>query len=450
MYEQENQYFEENDEDKKKDLKVTIEKLRDQLIIFKLQEDGNNEALKKYNLIKNSRVKPFFIWELEFSKVFIDKGGFDIVIGNPPYIGFHNVPNKDYFKGKYVSANGKYDFYVLFIEKGLQLLKENGYISYICPSYFYKRNYGKKLREFILKKTCIKFIADFSDNQIFDTATTYTCIFGFEKNENNEQNIIRVLGRDLKGKNHEIFQKSLKEPVWMLDGNNEMEVIYRIRHKSQFVFADITKSISQGIVTGNNDVFILNKDTIEKRGINYEFLKPIYKGKNIRNGKLIFNNEYIFYPYEIDEKGRNTLISEDIINMNNPQLYAYLAEQKETLLSRDYFKKSNKKWYELWNPRKMSHFYSRKFVFSEININNDFVLCNECFYSDSVCGAELKGEYIKYEDYVSKYLNSDVISSLYRKISVPKANGYLIYKNAFLIDLPIFIPDDYDKNFKKY
>lgn len=434
--------FETKDSERKTEIKEIINKKEYELIEYKvLRENKDINELKK---IMKERKKPYFLWKMKFSRVFNENKGFDIVIGNPPYIGFQKVQNKEYYKKKYFSANGKYDFYVLFIEQGINLLKENGIISFICPSYFYKRNYGKNIRKLILSQMNIKFIVDFKDSQVFDSATTYTCIFGFQK-ECNKDNKIRIVNSNLEQNNYyEILQLSLKEPVWMLEQNKDMELVNLINMKSKFNFGDITKSISQGIVTGNNTVFILNKQKIKQLNINMEFLKPIYKGKNIRNGNIIHDDEFVFYPYEINKKGKNDLIKEEIIKEKNPNLYQYLLSKKNILLSREYFLKSNKAWYELWNCRKKIHFLNRKFVFSEMNNKNDFVLCNECFYSDSACGAELIEEFKKYDIYIQKYLNSSIITELYKRISVPKANGYLIYKNAFLKNLPIYIPDNID------
>ena len=436
--------FDEKNTKIKIQIKDEIENKEWELIEYKLLKDNKKEEFKKLEKTRSENRKPYFLWKMNFSKIFKEKGGFDIVIGNPPYIGFQNVPNKKYYKNKYFSANGKYDFYVLFIERGIELLKNKGIISFICPSYFYKRNYGKNIRKLILENVNIKFIVDFKDNQVFDSATTYTCIFGFEKDYDNDNKIKIFDGSLDKNSLYKIPQISLSEPVWMLEKNEDMQLVNLINTKSKFKFGDITKSISQGIVTGNNTVFILNKQKIEQENMNMNFLKQVYKGKDIRNGVLINNNEFIFYPYEIDEKGNNKLIKEEVIKENNPNLYNYLLSKKDLLLSRKYFLKSNKKWYELWNCRKKNHFINRKFVFSEVNKKNDFVLCDECFYSDSACGAELVESFKKYEIYIQKYLNSSVITELYKKISVPKANGYLIYKNAFLKNLPIYIPDNID------
>jgi hypothetical protein len=374
--------------------------------------------------------------------VFRDNGGFDIVIGNPPYIGFHNVPNKDYFKNKYISANGKYDFYVLFIEEGLKLLSSRGIISFICPSYFYKRNYGKNIRNLLLDKTNIKYIADFADYQIFDSALTYTCIFGAQNGRIQNENV-KILGESLNEQNaYYIQQDDLKEPSWNLEKSENNAILERIMSKTDIKFGDITKSISQGIVTGFNDIYLVNENVIAQYNLEKTYLERAYKGRDIRNGALIDTDTYIFYPYEIDKNGKTIPISEQIFKDTSPNMYEYLYSRKDDLLSREYFAKSSKQWFELWNCRKKEHFYNKKFVFAEINMFNDFALVEKCFYTDSACGAELKDEYQKFYKYLLLYLNSDVVTYIYKKVSVPKANGYSIYKNAFLKELPILLHDE--------
>lgn len=87
-------------------------------------------------------------------------------------------------------------------------------------------------------------------------------------------------------------------------------------------------------------------------------------------------------------------------------------------------------------------------MFSEIGLVNDFVLVDECFYTDSVCGSELKTNYKKYESFIHRYLNSKLATYIYKKVSVPKANGYSIYKNAFLKAMPIILPHN-EQNFEE-
>lgn len=428
-----------NNTEEKKQLKERIEGLRDLVILTQL--DGcDPEKIQRYHKTKRMASKPYILWQLDFARVFREKGGFDIVIGNPPYIGFHKVPEKEYNKKHYFTADGKYDFYVLFIERAVQLTSPTGFVSYICPSYFYKRNYGKRTRELLLMNTSIQYIADFSDYQIFDSALTYTCIFGASKIANSD-NTIRILNKGLGiDGSHRISQSSLSEPTWILEKAETNAILEKVQNASKFTFGDITESISQGIVTGNNDVYLIDNDIIDNLQLETLYLHKAYKGKDVGGGQLHDGGYMVFYPYRINDKGKTVCISEEELKLTAPNIYAYLLDRKQILLSREYFVKSSKAWYELWNPRKMQHFYRRKFVFSEIGLINDFVLVDECFYTDSVCGSELKSEYVKYETFIHRYLNSRLATYVYKKVSVPKANGYSIYKNAFLKSMPIVLP----------
>lgn len=292
----------------------------------------------------------------------------------------------------------------------------------------------------ILDNTSIKYLADFADYQIFDSALTYTCIFGIQNGIQNE-NKIKILHEDLSEKSvYYIEQSDLKEPSWNLEKAENNSLLVKVLSKSDYKFGDITKSISQGIVTGFNSIYLLSQECIKDNKLEMNYLEPAYKGKDIRGGQLIDTGTYVFYPYII-QNGKTIVVKEEQLKEESPNLYQYLFERKEELSKREYFNKSNKNWYELWNCRKKEHFYNKKFVFAEINMFNDFALVEKCFYTDSACGAELKEEYKEYYNYMLLYLNSDVITYIYKKTSVPKANGYSIYKNAFLKELPIILDE---------
>jgi hypothetical protein len=135
--------------------------------------------------------KPFFIWKLEFIDVFEGKKGFDVVIANPPYV---NVEEIDEGIKKYIHlfqlAYQKYDLYVLFYEKALSLLKDNGVLNFISSNKFLSQGYGLLLRRYLLKLE-INIIINFNFN-IFDSAVVRTCIVQVTKKEPHK-NIIRVI-----------------------------------------------------------------------------------------------------------------------------------------------------------------------------------------------------------------------------------------------------------------
>lgn len=117
------------DHESKRDIKKKIQEIYDAIIAHQLKD--NPKVMEDYKNVKNQAKRPFILWQLYFPKVFQENKGFDIVIGNPPYIGFQRVPNKEYLNSHYFTAWGKYDFYVVFIEKGINLLNNKGALTYI-------------------------------------------------------------------------------------------------------------------------------------------------------------------------------------------------------------------------------------------------------------------------------------------------------------------------------
>jgi len=111
-------------------------------------------------------------------------------------------------------------------------------------------------------------------------------------------------------------------------------------------------------------------------------------------------------------------------------------------MSRDYFKHSNKLWFELWNPRNISQFNNEKILTPELSPTNNFALAKrEHFYGDTVCGITLKNDSLLSVLSLLGILNSKLIEFIYKSTTVPKAGGFYIYKVMFLKDIPIAIPD---------
>ena len=137
--------------------------------------------------IKNNVIyKNAFEWRFEFPEVLNDNGdfvGFDLVIGNPPYIRQEEISTfKPYLQQKYPSYAGTADLYVYFIDLGIQVLDTCGDFTFIIPNKWMRAGYGKNLRNNIIKQK-VELIIDFGDLQVFEEATTYPCILSFSKSE---------------------------------------------------------------------------------------------------------------------------------------------------------------------------------------------------------------------------------------------------------------------------
>ncbi len=122
-----------------------------------------------------------FDWNVEFKEI-MDNGGFDVVIGNPPYVNANdlkkNITDDQYLflKGNYVTARGTVDLYIYFFEKGLNILNKKGILSFITPNRFLSASYGKALRKYLIEKCQITSLIDYSDKSVFPDASTYPVI----------------------------------------------------------------------------------------------------------------------------------------------------------------------------------------------------------------------------------------------------------------------------------
>lgn len=183
----------ENDANRKK---LIIEKIQDtRKELLRLNFSGTNKE-KELFYIDKSHNKPYFSWLLEYIEVFIENEGFDIVIGNPPYVDYRKIDNitKKYLEGNSYSAriSKMASLYVYFIEKGYKLCNSTGNLIYINPYQYLNADSGIGIRKFIFDNNIgIDKIIDVSNIKVFSTADTYTCINSFIKNRKDKIDVYR-------------------------------------------------------------------------------------------------------------------------------------------------------------------------------------------------------------------------------------------------------------------
>lgn len=439
----------------KEEIKQEIQKIYDDIILEQI--GGDHELRDAYfeSIVESS--KPFILWQLYFPRVFKENGGFDIIIGNPPYIEFKKLDSesKDIFKKRFQSANGKYDIYVVFMEYACELLNKEGTLAFINPTMFMKRDYGKAIRKFVYENFRIKSIVDFSDKQMFESATTYTGIFIYDKNGNEEKTIkYYKLNKDLnisnasslygllKGEMFSYIEKNQNDlgESWSFEDEEDAELLNIISNKT-CTLKSITTAIFQGIASGKDEVFYVDESTICEYGLEKKLLKKLYKGKDIKKYNASWSGYYVLYPYI-----KNQLVPENELIEKYPNTYSYLCKMRELLKGRGYFDKSSKKWYELWNQRDSNNFDEPfKIITAEINRDNNFYLDTEGAYGNTkIYTIILKNRDESFYYYLLGLLNSDVLDYVYKKLSVPKAGGFYAYKTQFLELLPIKLLDNRD------
>ncbi len=160
-------------------LNLLLRALRERQLLPELRDN-----IKRGNslIAQGASEKHPFVWEREFPDV-MQEGGFDVVIGNPPYVRIQSLPrdDADYYRNHYESAFGSFDIYVMFIEQGLRLLKPGGRLGFITSGKFLKAEYGKRLQQHIRREATVEEIVDLSAQQVFSDATTYPVMLVLRK-----------------------------------------------------------------------------------------------------------------------------------------------------------------------------------------------------------------------------------------------------------------------------
>ena len=380
--------------------------------------------------------------------------GFDIVIGNPPYVEFKNLERdiKDTLNG-YKATRGKYDLYIPFLEKSQYLLKSVGIAVYICPTRFMHRDYGEGIRNFMSIECQIIEIVDFADIRIFEGVTNYTGVFlfaqkqsptysfkykkfhnntslskddfidGLQKNESTKGTSVRTVG-----------SKELGNWPWYFGENESNRIIEKIRSAGKALM-DNCMGIYQGIATGKDDVFILNDECIFEWQIERRLLQPFLKGKDISRYSISWSGKHLLYPY--DNEGN--VIPETQLRRDYPKAYAYLLARKSDLAGRNYFNNSSKKWFELWNQRRLDRFKVQKIITLDNARRNSFALDHSGFVgTTTVYSIVLKKDDLNEYKYVLALLNSVVLEYFHKRNTIPQASGFYRYQALFIEQLPIF------------
>jgi adenine-specific DNA-methyltransferase len=341
----------------------------------------DSEQMRKVNV---------FDWEEQFKEVF-DEGGFDCVVGNPPYIRIQAMnefalEQVSYFNQKYNKyVSGNYDIYILFIKKGFDLLRHNGLVGYILPHKFFQGENGKKIRKFINYQRSVKKIVDFSTNQIFEHATTYTCLLFLSKQKNKIFKYKKYnLGEEFINlhniKFDNIDSSTLEKEMWNIYPQKIQIVLDKI-DQMEYMFRDITSKIFKGSSTGNDKIFLLEKKDdcntyyiMYSRGldkkveIEKDLLKQFIYGQEVRRYHLESSKMYLLFPYVIKNE-KAELVELETMTKQYPKTMQYLLETKNILQKRK-IKMNNSNFYKYSAASSLVEYDNKKIMIPDMLVSN--------------------------------------------------------------------------------
>ncbi len=400
-----------------------------------------------------------FDWEAEFPEA-VKAGGFDAVIGNPPYIRVQALrewysQEVEYYKHRYKAARkGNFDIYVLFVERGLQLLNGTGRLGLILPHKFFNAKYGQPLRKSIAQGSHIYHVVHFTDQQVFVGATTYTCLMFLDKKTTDDFQVARVTDltrwrTDFHADTGTIRSAQVTSSEWNFNVGRGSELFARMRTIATRL-EDVAERIAQGIRTSANDVYVLevvseSTDIVTARSVCLErtvelerlAVKLFLKGREIKPFRIMPSGLVVIIPYEVSGQ-RVRLTPEEEYQAQFPHTYAYLRQNRSFLESRERGRMRGPNWYGYVYPKNIDIMESSKILVPDIANRASFALDGSGVYAfTSGYGITLKASTGESPKYILGLLNSKTLDFFLKRVSTTLRGDYFRYFTQYVEQLPI-------------
>jgi hypothetical protein len=409
-----------------------------------------------------------FDWEAEFPEI-MASGGFDAVIGNPPYIRSQSLgaQQRAYYREKYASATATYDIYVLFVEKSLHLGNERARAGFILPNKFFTTDYGCGLRQILGAGNLVDRIVDFEDAQVFSKAGTYTCLLFLSQTQGQVPEYTR-LGEVYRRGGQTALEYCLSTPDlsfdtltltadgtrWTLAVGLSGKLLLRLL-RSYPSLSEFTPHIFQGLKTSADKIYLVTVKEygddlarVENRlgdsvNLEMELLRPVVKGEDV--GRYYIDDSkhlYVLYPYRVSEDGKAHLIDSKEMATKFSRSWAYLCRYRDELGARDRGKWSERPdWYAYARSQNIGTFNGPKFMIPYMATSLRASIDREgqlFFVNITTGGYGLRVAILGHsQEYLLGIINSRLLTFCLKQTTNQFRGGYFAVNKQALEQLPI-------------
>lgn len=398
--------------------------------------------------------------------------GFDLVIGNPPYMRVQNLQRTQaemvpYYKEHYSSATGNFDLYAVFVERGVQLLHTTGQLVYILPHKFFQAGFGVGLRKLLTKRSMLREVVRFGTVQVFEEATTYTCLlflhaqpqktFGFTevKQLKEGDDVLDALRDRVEHPNY--VSGILPVPTddkWEFALGESNKVLARIKqHKT--TLGDITRKIFVGLQSSADDIYVLRvlaskgpSITAYSKALDAEveieegFVKPFLLGKDIHRYEPAVPKHVVIFPYT-NVEGKAKLMNQTEIKTKFPKGWKYLMQNKQALGDRERGLMHGERFYAYVYPKNLVEFTAQKVMTPDICGRGEMTYDHTglMYFKNTMYGFVFNDEAQKPDKYHLGILNSKMLWYFLTITGNRQRGDYIRFNTKYLQPFPIAEPD---------
>lgn len=406
------------------------------------------------------RINPFN-WQEAFPEVFErENPGFDCVVGNPPYVKLQNFRKvledvADYLvnakepSGSPVFAStqtGNFDLYLPFIERGVDLLRDDGRLGYIAPSVWTKNDYGEGLRKHIRgEQTLYKWI-DFGSYQVFDEATTYTALQFYTTSPQPGVEVVIASDSQLAdlGDDTLLPYERLDSEAWDLRPASEMKLLDAIRGSSR-PLSSVAERIFVGIQTSANPIYHLQQTphghyspigADEVHELEAALLHPLVRGPDVKRYTKPAPELVVLVPYDLET---GELVSQAEMREQYPLTWEYLKRNEDELRARESGKMDvDDGWWGYNYPKNLTRQLTQKLLVAQTVQRME--VCADLEGKLVMDNVRVNG--ISHDEpselwFLLACLNGPVVDYVFRRTAKPKDNGYFEANKQFIAPLPI-------------